>query len=228
MGKITTPVDPWQRDVIVVAIETVELSGVTVALSVGYVHVVDRQVGVPEFRQIDWTRRWDGHSRWLSDDDLRQALSRSNSLRGLTVGQLKHGERPYIVHELCDRIVRVAVGTGTLIVTHQVRPAFTALLDGIEGWLDLDLPPISVLSTGVLERARMGGHRHSPGETAGRFYRRMSALRKDEPDLRRCQEELGLGECLDPNDELYGVMTTCSIYQAHMEGRLFQRPGRSA
>src|SRR5262245_59804356 len=50
---------------------------------------------------------------------------------------------------------------------------------------------------------------------------RVTALGKDEPDRRRCQQVLGFCEALAPRNSRHGVMMTCSTFLARRTVHLF-------
>jgi hypothetical protein len=106
---------------------------------------------------------------------------------------------------------------------HDPERDLPVLIRAAEVWTDIDLPPVSVVSTGVLERARRLGMRQESGESAAEFYRRMAVIKGVLPGLLDCYHEYEWPDSLiRPTDRLFGPLATHLVYQHHFGGRLLQ------
>jgi hypothetical protein len=226
MSTFKHPAHPWQRDSLVVAVETVVLCGARVPLSYSQVTVEDRQITTSLHYPIAWAKSGRGGAGRPTAEQLRLAVVTAHTLRTLTPRDLADGDTPWNVLSLLEKVLRIAARTDSLLVMHDPERDLPPLLEAVEAWLDVDLPPLSVVSTGVLERARHLGLSQEPGESAAAFYQRIASAPGDLPDLLSChREQEWTDEIIKATDRMFPAFATCMIYQHHFKGRLL-RAGR--
>lgn len=225
MSRLKHPAHPWQRDCLVVAVDTIELNGERVPLSYSQLTVEDHRITTSLFHPIAWMcYRW-GRDRKLTQEELSQAVASAHTYRKLVPEDLREGDAPWNVFSLIEKVFRCACRHDSLVVMHDPGRDLPVLMDAVEAWMDVDLPPVSVVSTGVLERARRLGLRQDHGETAAAFYRRMAGVDSPLPDLLPCLREQELVDPTPgPDDRLFPVMATFAVYQQHFGARLLGAP----
>lgn len=218
MTETKWPTHPWQRDCLVVAVQSIELGGERVPFSFELMTVEDRQITTLSSLAVAWARR--GRPGRPTDDELRQALATARALRPLSPEDLARGETPLSAFQLAGKVLRTAARHDSLLVTHD-PDGLRALLRSVEGWLDVDLPPLSVVHTAVLERARHRRLRQHPGESDGDFYARLEAADGELPNLCRSYAELEWPDGgLRTTDRGFAALATHALYQSHFHGRL--------
>jgi hypothetical protein len=223
--RTATPAELWQRDNLVVAVETIDLAGETVPLSFSQLTVEDRQITASFFHPVAWGKYPRGSGGQPCRGELVKALATAGADRRLTLAELDEGDMPLAVFGRAGQVLRCAAQQGSLVVTHS-QDRLRALLDAVEAWLDVDLPPVSVVSTAVLERARRLGASPERGEPDSSFYRRAAGLVGDLPGLTRCRAELqALGLPPAPAGRMFPATMTHLIYQCHFGGRLLRPAG---
>jgi len=217
MCIIKYPSKPWRRDSVIFAVETIELAGKMVPLAYGMMTVADRRVTLSVHEQIAWGRVT-AHDA-AKHDDLLRALTRARTHRRLTPIDAIRGEAPMLVFELVAKVCNAVAKYDEIIVTHDVD-ALESLLTAVENWLDIDLPPLNVVSTAVLERAHRAKLDKRPGESAYDYYQRIKCACGELPDLRKCYRELEWNDgTMLTTDRLFPAMATHLVYQLH-GGRL--------
>ena len=213
-----TPVDLWQVDYTVIAVETIELAQETLPISYSHMTVEQHEIAGTAFQQIAWGRHFVGSSQARSE--LRLALPKANTLRQLTLQDLDAGFLPLEVLASCEKVLRLVAKSKTLVVTHD-QSGLSALLNAVESWLDCDLPPLNVVSTGVLERARIANLVLKPTESPRDFYRRVANFPGDIPDLLSSYTSTGLNDgILEPSHRIFPGFATHRLYQHHFGNRL--------
>jgi hypothetical protein len=222
MSKIRHPSELWQRDTLVVAVETIALAGDRVPLSYSSITVENRQITTLLFYPIAWANHDRGPAGRPTQEELRRAVATAHTLRPLSPLDLREGDTPLSVFQLAEQVFRTVAKHDSLIVTHAPYGLET-LLKTVENWLGVDLPPLSVVDTAVLERARQGGLRQQPGESAGDCYQRIANVSGELPDLTRCSTEHAWPDAgLKPSDRGLAALATHAIYQSHFGGRLLR------
>jgi hypothetical protein len=213
---------PWQRDCLVLAAETIELNGDRVPLSCSLLTVENRQITTLLFYPIAWAKaRWGPEGR-PTKEELRRAVATAHTLRPLSPSDLREGDTPMSVFQLVGKVLRTVAKHASLMVAHD-PPGLETLLKTVENRLGINLPPLSVVYTGVLERARQGGLRQQPGESAGDFYQRIANVSGELPDLARSFAEQAWPDAgLKPSDRGFAALATLAIYQNHFGGRLLR------
>lgn len=218
MAKSKHPSNPWQNNYIVFGVETIELAQETLPISYSHMTVEANEIAGTAFQQIAWGRHFAGSS--VARGELRQALPAANTLRQLTLQDLDAGSLPLEALTNCEKVLRLAAKNKTLIVTHD-QSGLSALLNAIESWLDRDLPPLTVVSTGVLERARLAKLVLKPTESPRDFYRRVANFPGDEPHLLGSFTASGLNDgIMEPSHRMFPAFATHRLYQYHFGNRL--------
>jgi len=223
MDKWKNPTEPWQRDCVVNAVETIELRGERVPLSFSQLIVEDRQITTSLRYQVAWGRCRQGRMAKLTRDELGQAISTAQTLRQLQPKDLMEGDLPWNFFSLFKTVFRCIAECDSLVVMHDPDRDLPILIRAVEGWMGIDLPPVSVVSVAALERARHLGLNQNHGETPAAFYQRIKAVDGALPNLMRCyREQEWTDGVMRPTDRLFPAFATCMMYQHHFGGRLLR------
>jgi hypothetical protein len=223
------PAHPWQRDCLVVALETIELRGERLPLSYSQLTVEDRQITTALHYPVGWGRCRQGRAARPTGQELELAIATAHTLRPLSLEDLMEGDTPWNVFSLVEKVFRTAAQHDSLLVMHDPGRDLPVLVRAVAAWLDVDLPPVSVVSTAVLERACRLGLRQESGESPGDFYRRIATVEGELPGLLDCRSQKWADGLLRSADRLFAAMTTHLLYQHHFGGRLLQGgPGDGA
>lgn len=221
MKRTRLPEHPWQRDTLVLALETVELAGERVPLSCSLITVEDRRITTTLYHPVAWANQRRGSAGGLSGEEVRLAVATARTNRKLVPEDLREGDAPWAVFSLLEKVFRCVAKHDSLVVMHDPERDLPVLMNAVEAWMDIDLAPVSAVSTAVLERARRLGLRQALGEKPAAFYRRIAGVGGELPDLLSCYREQEWADgTLGPTDRLFPAFATCLIYQHHFGGRL--------
>jgi hypothetical protein len=191
--------------------------------------VENRELSTQMFAPIGWVNCRQARAAKLTEEEVRHAVATARTLRRLTPCDLKRGAPPSQVVEFVEEVIRLVAEHDHLIVTHDPDHGLGVLLRSIETWMGIDLLPVNVVCTGVLERARHLGLRQDSGESDADFYGRIAGVEGELPDLLSCYRDQ---ECADlslrTTHEMFPAIATYVIYQHHFGGRLLRDgPGSS-
>jgi hypothetical protein len=226
MANIHHAREPWQHNFIVVEAETIVFGGESVPLTITVTHVEGRRITNSTFIQVAWAIHFDAIGHKSTKEEVEQALATIRPPVRTSPATLRQGTRPYTAFEFAGKVFQAAAQSGGLIVTHDPGQGLTQIFAATEAFLDTDLPPVNVVSTAVLERARRAGQRPFSGESPAEFYRRIAEADGELPDLRDCCRDQGLWDGLPrPKDHLFPASATFAIYQKHLDMHL---PGAEA
>ncbi len=233
MNVIRCPESPWELDSVVVAAETIELAGASVPISYSLMVVENQQIRDSHFIPIAWDRRLLAKWRGLNAAEVQAALQGADTLRQISSADLETGETPEVVYEYLQGIFAFAAEEDIIIVTHGENKGLASLLTAIERQLGTTLPPLDVVCTGILERARRAKVVQRDDESPSGFYRRIKNLRGEVPGVATClREHKPTNEHslsvfpFRSTDSLFPLFATHWIYQFHCDPHLESTPCR--
>jgi hypothetical protein len=223
MARIEYPRHPWRRNCLVVGVETIKVGGEHLPLSYSHQTVENLQATTMLFDQIAWATHFAGRGRPLNASEIQMAVDGARTNRQLTPFDLNDGRTPTEVFELIAIAVEVLAKSGDIIVTHNASDHLMPLLTAAETFLGRTFPPLNVVCTAGLERARFGQVWQRPGEPDAEYYKRISEVDGPLPELIDCyfSQEWTDG-IMRTTDRFFPVVATHVIYLHHFGGRLLR------
>lgn len=210
---------------IYLGVETIELAGQLVPLTLSCVAATHDKVEVELAQLIDWTecffvsgdrrrRRPPNGGGLLSSAEWERALNDANvrvPLSWQDVRQLGHPPRRAL-RFLWTLLNGLEIEHAALII-HRYYPELNAVVNAIVRWVRQPLPDFTTISTGFLELARRHGLRPKPQERSIDFTRRIDALCDTLPNLDECVDRRRLDPGVPQDHPLYRAHATRVLYQ---------------
>ncbi len=226
MMKTKLSENHWASDRLVVAVETMQVAGETVPISYSQITVTDGKIENFMFLPIACKRYFMSKQQEFNRTDAMGALAGADSLRQLTLEDLKIGESPEVVYDLVKEILLVAAKHEMVVVSHGASRGLEVIVTATENQLRTDLPILNVVCTGVLERARRAEIVPRDDESPVEFYQRIQHAPGELPDVVTCYREQemagGIRLPVVPSSRFFSVLVTDGIYRVHRSRHLKQ------